>query len=86
MIFLLTGLFKLLPLAGLILGSPTTDDVDRILKTSLDLPTTIKDPSALEGLEANITAYTVPRNYGSASFNVVRALYPGAVGLWVILI
>jgi len=42
---------------------------------------TIADPAALGELEANITAYTVPRNYGSASFNVVRALYPGAVGL-----
>lgn len=42
---------------------------------------TIVDPAALGELEANITEYTVPRNYGSASFNVVRALYPGAVGL-----
>ncbi|KXN85565.1 UPF0214 protein YfeW [Leucoagaricus sp. SymC.cos] len=45
------------------------------------LPTTIKNPAALKELEANITAYTVPRDYGSASFNVIRALYPGAVGL-----
>jgi len=42
---------------------------------------TIVNPAALGELQENITEYTVPRNYGSASFNVVRALYPGAVGL-----
>ncbi|PFH47420.1 hypothetical protein AMATHDRAFT_6762 [Amanita thiersii Skay4041] len=29
-------------------------------------------------LQANISAYTVPRNYGSPSFNQVHPLYPGA--------
>ncbi|EKM75647.1 hypothetical protein AGABI1DRAFT_123068 [Agaricus bisporus var. burnettii JB137-S8] len=37
--------------------------------------------NALRELEENITGYTVPANYGSASFNQVRPLYPGAVAL-----
>jgi phage tail sheath gpL-like len=41
----------------------------------------IVNPDALQELETNMTAYTAAANYGSASFNQVHPLYPGAVGL-----
>lgn len=48
---------------------------------SLLLQDGIVNLDALRELEENITGYTVPANYGSASFNQVRPLYPGAVAL-----
>ncbi|KIJ53820.1 hypothetical protein M422DRAFT_42868 [Sphaerobolus stellatus SS14] len=35
-------------------------------------------PAPLTDLEANVTGYIAPANYGSYSFNVVNPLYPGA--------
>jgi hypothetical protein len=78
-------IYTLLPLVVFVLGLPATEggNADVLVKRSQGFPSAIKDPAALEELEANITAYTVPANYGSASFNQVNPLYPGAVGLYV---
>lgn len=76
---MLTRVLSLLPLATLALALSTHGK--GVLRKAQTLPATIVNPTALKELEKNITAYTVPANYGSASFNQVRALYPGAVGL-----
>jgi hypothetical protein len=60
-------------------GSPARDGIK--LTSGGALPSGIVNPEALQELEANITAYTKAANYGSASFNRVHPLYPGAVGL-----
>ncbi|KAJ3565881.1 hypothetical protein NP233_g7361 [Leucocoprinus birnbaumii] len=70
-------LLKLLPFVGLSFGFPSKTLSHKFPGAR----TGIKNPSALQDLEKNITAYIVPANYGSASFNQVRALYPGAVGI-----
>jgi hypothetical protein len=35
-------------------------------------------PGAFKDLEKNVTGYMTPANYGSASYDAVHPLYPGA--------
>lgn len=86
MVYLLGSFFhaSLLGLAmakSLPLSSRETDFSSSVLRYGTPESVSLLS-QPLKDLEDNITGYLTPANYGSASFNVVQALYPGATVMY----